>query len=39
MRAAHRVHGRLGFTRTPERDRNPLPDLDDITLIAYALTL
>ncbi|MFH9042806.1 GNAT family N-acetyltransferase [Streptomyces sp. NPDC017966] len=39
MRSAHRVYERLGFTRSPERDWNPLPDLDDITLLAYELTL
>ena len=39
MRAAHRVYERLGFTRTPERDWNPLPELDDITLLTYELTL
>ncbi|WP_030860244.1 GNAT family N-acetyltransferase [Streptomyces sp. NRRL S-37] len=39
MRAAHRIYERLGFTRTPERDWNPLPELDDITLLTYELTL
>ncbi|GGP74869.1 GNAT family N-acetyltransferase [Streptomyces calvus] len=39
MRAAHRVYERLGFTRTPERDWKPLPELDDITLLTYELTL
>ncbi|MFF7855634.1 GNAT family N-acetyltransferase [Streptomyces sp. NPDC007904] len=39
MRSAHRVYERLGFIRTPERDWNPLPDLDDITLLTYELTL
>lgn len=39
MRAAHRIYERLGFTRTPERDWNPLPHLDDITLLTYKLTL
>lgn len=39
MHAAHRIYGRLGFTRTPERDWNPLPDLLDLTLITYELTL
>ncbi|MFE9971116.1 GNAT family N-acetyltransferase [Streptomyces hirsutus] len=39
MRAAHRVYERLGFVRSPGRDRNPLPHLDDITLLAYELTL
>ncbi len=35
----HRIYERLGFTRTPDRDWNPLPDLDDITLLTYELTL
>ncbi|MFM9692443.1 GNAT family N-acetyltransferase [Streptomyces europaeiscabiei] len=39
MRAAHRIYERLGFTRTPERDWNPLPDVFDISLITYELTL
>ncbi|MEI5519979.1 GNAT family N-acetyltransferase [Streptomyces brasiliscabiei] len=39
MHAAHRVYERLGFTRTPERDWNPIPDLLDLTLITYELTL
>ncbi|MFD6324124.1 GNAT family N-acetyltransferase [Streptomyces sp. NPDC058442] len=39
MRSAHRVYERLSFTRTPERDWNPLPDLDDIMLLTYELTL
>ncbi|MFJ4469090.1 GNAT family N-acetyltransferase [Streptomyces sp. NPDC089424] len=39
MHAAHRIYERLGFTRTPERDWNPLPELDDITLLTYQLTL
>ncbi|MEZ3177755.1 GNAT family N-acetyltransferase [Streptomyces pimonensis] len=39
MRAAHRVHERGGFTRTPERDWYPLPELDDIVLLTYELTL
>ncbi|MFD7698986.1 GNAT family N-acetyltransferase [Streptomyces caelestis] len=39
MRAAHRLYERLGFTRTPERDWNPLPEVDDITLLTYELTL
>ncbi|MER6156036.1 GNAT family N-acetyltransferase [Streptomyces sp. NPDC001868] len=39
MHAAHRVYERLGFTRTPERDWRPLPDLYDLTLITYELTL
>ncbi|MFD9393734.1 GNAT family N-acetyltransferase [Streptomyces sp. NPDC060000] len=39
MNAAHRVYERLGFVRTPERDWRPLPDLYDITLLTYQLTL
>ncbi|MER7835666.1 GNAT family N-acetyltransferase [Streptomyces sp. NPDC096040] len=39
MRSAHRIYERLGFVRTPERDWNPLPQLDDITLLTYELTL
>ncbi|MFI8948608.1 GNAT family N-acetyltransferase [Streptomyces sp. NPDC053750] len=39
MRTAHRLYERLGFTRTPGRDWNPLPELDDITLLTYELTL
>jgi ribosomal protein S18 acetylase RimI-like enzyme len=39
MHAAHRIYERLGFTRTPDRDWNPVPDLDDITLLTYELTL
>ncbi|GGX83657.1 GNAT family N-acetyltransferase [Streptomyces anandii] len=39
MRAAHRVYERLGFVRSPERDWNPLPDLDGLLLITYELTL
>ncbi|MCE7549863.1 GNAT family N-acetyltransferase [Streptomyces thermodiastaticus] len=39
MRAAHRIYERLGFVRVPERDWNPLPHVDDIMLLAYALTL
>ncbi|MER7716612.1 GNAT family N-acetyltransferase [Streptomyces flaveolus] len=39
MRTAHRLYERLGFTRTPDRDWNPLPELDDITLLTYQLTL
>jgi ribosomal protein S18 acetylase RimI-like enzyme len=39
MHSAHRIYERLGFVRTPERDWNPLPELDDITLLTYALTL
>ncbi|WP_149829378.1 GNAT family N-acetyltransferase [Streptomyces tailanensis] len=39
MHAAHRIYERLGFVRTPERDWAPLPDLADLTLITYELTL
>ena len=39
MHTAHRIYERLGFVRTPERDWNPLPHLDDITLLTYQLTL
>jgi GNAT superfamily N-acetyltransferase len=36
MHAAHRVYERLGFTRLPERDWNPLPG---IQLLVYARPL
>ncbi|MFF3336892.1 GNAT family N-acetyltransferase [Streptomyces sp. NPDC002888] len=39
MHTAHRIYERLGFTRTPGRDWNPIPHLDDITLLTYELTL
>ncbi|MFJ9249964.1 GNAT family N-acetyltransferase [Streptomyces sp. NPDC101776] len=39
MHAAHRIYERLGFVRTPERDWNPVPHLDDLTLLTYQLTL
>ncbi|MEU9213438.1 GNAT family N-acetyltransferase [Streptomyces sp. NPDC048415] len=39
MRTAHRIYERLGFTRTPARDWNPIPHLDDIVLLTYELTL
>ncbi|MHA5050944.1 GNAT family N-acetyltransferase [Streptomyces sp. SD15] len=39
MHTAHRIYARLGFTRTPERDWNPIPHLDDLLLITYELTL
>ncbi|MFG2310047.1 GNAT family N-acetyltransferase [Streptomyces sp. NPDC048566] len=39
MLAAHRLYGRLGFTRAPERDWNPVPELGDIRLLTYELTL
>ncbi|GHA34120.1 N-acetyltransferase [Streptomyces tauricus] len=39
MRSAHRIYERLGFTRDPARDWNPVPHLDDIMLLSYELTL
>lgn len=39
MHAAHRIYTRLGLVRAPERDWNPLPGRDDVTLLAYELTL
>ncbi|MGW6910985.1 GNAT family N-acetyltransferase [Streptomyces sp. NPDC054940] len=39
MHSAHRIYERLGFVRTPERDWNPIPQLADITLLTYELTL
>ncbi|MDX3114726.1 MULTISPECIES: GNAT family N-acetyltransferase [Streptomyces] len=39
MHTAHRIYERLGFLRTPERDWNPVPHLDDLTLLTYQLTL
>ncbi|MER5223375.1 GNAT family N-acetyltransferase [Streptomyces flaveus] len=39
MHSAHRIYERLGFTRTPERDWNPIPHLNDISLLAYELEL
>ncbi|MFI1568095.1 GNAT family N-acetyltransferase [Streptomyces sp. NPDC020490] len=39
MHTAHRIYERVGFARAPERDWNPIPHLDDITLLAYQLTL
>ncbi|MBU6531613.1 GNAT family N-acetyltransferase [Streptomyces mayonensis] len=38
MRTAHRLYERLGFVRTPDRDWNPLPELDGISLLTYGLT-
>ncbi|WP_326720761.1 GNAT family N-acetyltransferase [Streptomyces sp. NBC_00243] len=38
MHAAHRIYERLGFTRTPHRDWNPIPHLD-IMLLTYELPL
>ncbi|WP_307536721.1 GNAT family N-acetyltransferase [Streptomyces sp. V3I8] len=39
MHSAHRIYERLGFTRTPARDWNPVPHLDDLLLLTYELTL
>ncbi|MFH9004342.1 GNAT family N-acetyltransferase [Streptomyces afghaniensis] len=39
MHSAHRIYERLGFVRVPERDWNPIPELPDITLLTYDLTL
>ncbi|MGW3496404.1 GNAT family N-acetyltransferase [Streptomyces sp. NPDC001020] len=39
MHTAHRIYERLGFTRTPDRDWNPIPHLDDIRLLTYELVL
>ncbi|MGW0768753.1 GNAT family N-acetyltransferase [Streptomyces sp. NPDC002676] len=39
MHSAHRIYERLRFVRVPERDWNPVPELDDITLLTYELTL
>ncbi|MFC8196688.1 GNAT family N-acetyltransferase [Streptomyces sp. NPDC057298] len=39
MHSAHRIYERLGFTRAPARDWNPVPQLDDIMLLSYELTL
>ncbi|GHD40349.1 GNAT family N-acetyltransferase [Streptomyces galbus] len=39
MHSAHRLYERLGFVRTPDRDWNPVPHLDDLTLLTYELTL
>lgn len=36
MVAAHRLYERMGFTRTPERDWSPRPDID---LVAFRLAL
>ncbi|SOD93413.1 GNAT family N-acetyltransferase [Blastococcus haudaquaticus] len=36
MTAAHRLYGRLGFTRLPERDWSPVPGVD---LLVYAREL
>jgi len=36
MTAAHRVYGRLGFVRVPERDWSPLPH---VHLVAFRLEL
>jgi ribosomal protein S18 acetylase RimI-like enzyme len=34
MRAAHRVYGRLGFRRAPERDWSPFPDVELLAFVA-----
>ncbi|MEU9735858.1 GNAT family N-acetyltransferase [Streptomyces sp. NPDC048002] len=39
MRTAHRIYGRLGFTRAPDRDWNPVPEHPEFTLLTYQLTL
>ena len=36
MHAAHRLYGRMGFVRTPDRDWRPDPE---VLLITYALAL
>ena len=33
MQAAHRIYGRLGFVRTPERDWSPVPGTTLITFV------
>lgn len=38
MRTAHRLYERLGFSRAPGRDWNPLPEQDDFVLLAYELS-
>ncbi|MHB9859178.1 GNAT family N-acetyltransferase [Streptomyces sp. YIM S03343] len=38
MHAAHRIYHRLGFTRAPSRDWNPIPHLDEtLMLLSYEL--
>jgi GNAT superfamily N-acetyltransferase len=40
MHAAHRLYGRLGFVRTPDRDWEPQPEqLPGLLLITYTLEL
>jgi hypothetical protein len=39
LHSAHRVHGHAGRTRTPDRDRNPLPGLGGIRSLTYELTI
>jgi predicted N-acetyltransferase YhbS len=39
MLVAHRLYGRLGFVRTPERDWSPDPQAYESPLITFALTL
>lgn len=34
MRGAHRIYGRLGFVRTPERDWYPI---EGLSLLTYRL--
>ncbi|MGY1453264.1 GNAT family N-acetyltransferase [Streptomyces sp. SS8] len=36
MHTAHRLHGRLGFVRTPDRDWRPV---EDVPLLTFALAL
>jgi hypothetical protein len=36
MHAAHRLYERLGFTRLPDRDWEPVPQ---VLLLAYSLSL
>ncbi|MFE7381278.1 GNAT family N-acetyltransferase [Streptomyces zhihengii] len=36
MHTAHRVYGRMGFVRTPDRDWSPIPS---VPLLTYALEL
>ncbi|MBC2904867.1 GNAT family N-acetyltransferase [Streptomyces cupreus] len=39
MQTAHRIYERLGFTRAPQRDWNPIPKHEEFTLLTYELTL
>ena len=36
MTAAHRIYGRLGYTRAPERDWSPMPG---VRLVAFGKEL